>query len=274
MLNRPAFHLLHQIASDSGPSKSLINDQTGNLDSIIRFQKLRENRVNPAYQSVSGGLGHKNNVAGTIQQSPKPPPHHVIGRRITKLPGKPRDFCGILLACAAYRIARHRKRSGVVIPGSRRRAGGPRDGAPYVFGDLFPHRHAVLNFIAELAIKRLNPFVLLQDLEVNFRAPQESEPFLRVTHKPGPKTTTAILRQHSQGVYPTAVSVVSSHYSAYNLALDLGNKEQSVTYRQLLVDRQLRSVVRTVICKNALPKPGDLSSVPLCVKRKDALLHA
>jgi hypothetical protein len=104
-LGRPGFDTLHQIAPDTSPLKSLVNNQAGNLCPIIRLQELRKNAVNPARQSSFARFRYQNDIAGTREQPPKASPDRVLRRRIAKLAGKPRQFRAILVGCGAYGIA-------------------------------------------------------------------------------------------------------------------------------------------------------------------------
>src|ERR1035441_9539939 len=94
----------------------------------------------------------------------------------------------------------------------------------------------------------------MHDLEVDLRTAQKLEAFLGVPHQPGPKATSAIVREHRQRVNPAAVSVVSGHDAAHDLSSGLRYKEKPVAHGKLLVDREVRRVVRRAISEDALPQ--------------------
>ena len=65
----PTLDSLNQMASDSLPLRSLVNDQTANLHPVVRLQEMRKRSMDPASQPAVGRLSHVNHVAGTGEQS-------------------------------------------------------------------------------------------------------------------------------------------------------------------------------------------------------------
>jgi hypothetical protein len=75
-----------------------VNDEAGDFDTEVRFQKLGERAVNPAEQAARVRFGDEDSIIGTGKQTSKPCAHRVIGRGISELFGEPGYLGAILLA--------------------------------------------------------------------------------------------------------------------------------------------------------------------------------
>ncbi len=138
-----------------------------------------------------------------------------------------------------------------------------------MFLQQLAHADALFHAIPQRLIERRNRRVPLHDLQIDFQASPSHQRTLGMLYQRRPEPLMPSIRRHGQRVQPPAMPVIPRHNRPDDDSIHNRHKEQPIVHRDLLINRQCRSIMRRVIPEYRFPESNYLLAMSRINERRD-----